>query len=131
LLTFIFDKTLYCRTVTAYLAQQVIEQDGFPHYTCEQLLGGMWLPTYLPHYGLNRKREFALRAKLGTFLWLGVYWVNQIYSTVGTLQQPLINVRTAIAAFDFIVFGWRGEAGGHVNIQLCSTNIRTAIRSVL
>jgi hypothetical protein len=39
------------------------------------------------------------------FFWLGIYWVNQIYTAVGTLQQPVVNVGTAIATFGFIVFG--------------------------
>src|ERR1044071_7398359 len=86
LLTFIFDKAPHYVPVTAYLAEQVIEQDSFLHRTCEQVLGRMPFPAQLPHDGLNRKRKPALRAKPGPFLWFGVYWVDEIDTAIGTLQ---------------------------------------------
>jgi len=74
----------------------------------------MRLPAQLPQYGFDHEREFALRAELGTFFFfLGIYRVSQIHTAIGTLHQIVINIRAAIATFDFIFFGPRsgGEAG--------------------
>jgi len=76
----------------------------------------MRFPAQLPHHGFDGKRKFALRAELGTFLFLPIYWVNQIHSTVGTTHQIMVNVCATIAAFGFIVSKWRSEAGGHEEI---------------
>ena len=38
------------------------------------------------------------------------------YSAVWALQQPVVDVRPAIATFGFIIFGWRGDTGGHENL---------------
>ena len=76
----------------------------------------MRLPAQLPHQRLDRQRELALRAKLGTLLFRLIGFI-QIHSAIGTFHQIVINVRAAIAAFDFIIFGWGSEAGGHEEIS--------------
>ena len=75
----------------------------------------MWFPAYLPHHGFDHKREFTLRSKLGTRL-IRLIRLIEIHPAIGTLQQVMINVRAAIATFDFIIFGWRGDTGGHAKI---------------
>jgi hypothetical protein len=49
-------------------------------------------------------------------------WINKIYSAIRTLQQPMINIRAAIAAFGFVIFGWGREAGGHEGILSVNTS---------
>jgi hypothetical protein len=109
---FIFDETLYCGTVTTYLAEQVIEQDRFPHHAREQLLGGMRLPAYLPQNGFKGEGKLTLRAEPGTFL-LRVIRLIQIDPAVGAAHQVMVNICAAIAALDFIIRRGRGKASGH------------------
>jgi len=109
---FIFDETLPRSWVTAYLAEQIVKQFLLFQYSGKQLLSRMWLPAYLPQQGFEDKRESALWAKPGTCLLRLVRFI-QIDPTIRTLHQPAINICAAIAAFYFVIFGWRSEAGGH------------------
>jgi hypothetical protein len=115
LCAFKFDETLYCGSVPAYLAEQVIEQDRFPHHTREQLLSRMSFSAYLPQNGFKGERELALRAEFWTFLLRSVRLI-QIDPAVGATHQVMINICTAIAALDFIVCRGRGKAGRHEKI---------------
>lgn len=83
---FILDESFYYRAVAAHLAEQVIEQRGFPQGICEQFLGRMRFSPYLPHHGFKGESEFAFRAKLGTFLCPRVYRVNKDYWIASTIS---------------------------------------------
>jgi len=39
--------------------------------------------------------------------------LNQIFTAIGTLQQVVINIRAAIAAFNFVIFGEGIDTGWH------------------
>ena len=54
--------------VPAHLAQQVVEQDGLPHRSGEQLLGRVLLPTQPAHERLELERKPVLRLIPGTIL---------------------------------------------------------------
>jgi hypothetical protein len=75
----------------------------------------MRLPAQLPHYGFDLQREFTFWSKLGTFF-LRLIWLIQIHPAIRALHQIMVNIRAAIATFDFIIFGWGSEAGGHEGI---------------
>jgi hypothetical protein len=75
----------------------------------------MRFPAYPPQNGFQGERELTLLAEPGTFL-LRIVRLIQIDPAVGAAHQVMINVCTAIAAFDFIIRGGRGKAGRHEKI---------------
>ncbi len=79
----------------------------------EQLLSDMRLPAQLPPHGLSPQRKLTLRSKRWTFLWLRINRVKQIHPAIGALHQIMINIRAAIAAFHFVIFGWGSDTGRH------------------
>lgn len=130
-LLLVLDQSLCCRPVPAHLAEQVIEQRGFPQRAAEQLLGDLRLPAQLPHHGLDPQRKPALRAQAGRLLFFRTHRVNQIDSAMRAFHQPMINIRAAIAAFGLIVFGWGSDTGGHGGpILSCHAEGRSLPRSI-
>lgn len=117
LLTLILNESFNNGTVTPHFAEQVIEQGCFSQCTREQFLSKMRFPAYLPHDRFNGESELALRSRGWLLIQIDMgKWINKIHTTIGTLQQPVVNVRAAIAAFGFVISGWRSEAGGHKGI---------------
>jgi len=90
----------------------------------------MRLPAQLPHNGFNGERQLAPRFELGTFFFRFIRLI-QIHAAIGALHQVVVNVRSAIATFGFIVFGPRsgGEAGGHyANSRKCGGAYKSRFR---
>lgn len=76
-----------------------------------------------PQEGFDHEREPALRAWGRLLIQINMgKWINEIRAAIGALQQIVIDVRAAIAAFDFIVFGRGRDTGGHSQIV---SNVRT------
>lgn len=109
----IIDQPLHHGPVPARLLEQIVKQSRLPQRPREQFLSDMWFPAQPPPHGLNPERDLAFRSKRWMCLFLRIDRVNQIHAAIGTLQQAMINIRAAIAAFDFIIFGWGSDTGGH------------------
>ena len=109
----IFDQPLRRRPVSADLAQQIVKKRRLPHGAREQFLSGMRLATQLAHPGFDLERKPALRLGRGTVLFL-FSRIGQICPAVRTFQQARVNIRAAISAFGFIVFGRGSDTGGHI-----------------
>lgn len=109
------DQPLHYGPVPAHLAEQVIKQSGLPQRACEQLLGRVRLSAQLAHERFHFERQLALRLERRALLFRLIRF-DQIHPTVGTLHQVMINVRAAIATFDFVIFGWGSDASGHEEI---------------
>jgi hypothetical protein len=116
-LTFVFNEPLHHRPVATHFPKQVIEKDSFSKCSCEQFLRNMWFSAYLPDERLDGQSESAFRTDFGRFFWFRKLKGNdKIGTTIRALQQVVINVRAAIAAFGFVVPGWRGNGGWHAGI---------------
>jgi hypothetical protein len=50
------------------------------------------------------------------FFYFCIHGVDQLYTAIGALEQPVVNIRAAIAAFGFIILWGKRNAGGHDEI---------------
>ena len=108
------DQPLHHGSVTAHPAEQIVEQRSLPQCAREQLFCDMRFPADLPQERFNHERELALRSRrrilIQIDLWKRIY---QVCAAVRALQQPVINIGAAIAAFGLILSRWGSDAGGH------------------
>lgn len=91
----------------------------------------MRFPAQLPHHGLDPQCKLISRSRRWRLIQIYMgKWIDEIGTTIRTLQKVMVNVSTAITTFGFIIFGWRGEAGGYVEFPL-SPSIQKKAKGVI